>query len=80
MPNYFVIENNVITNVVVSETKEIIENILNTEIMEDDGIMSIGWTRTDNNWIPPYPSDEKEYILDTSINRWVLKNPIIIEE
>lgn len=80
MPNYFVIESNVITNVVVSETKKIIEDILNTEIMEDDGVMGMGWSRTENGWIPPYPSDGKEYILDSSINKWVLKNPVIIEE
>ena len=80
MPNYFVIENNVITNLVVSETKKIIEDILNAEIMEDDGVMGIGWNRTENGWVPPYPSDGKEYVLDTLTNRWVLKNPVIIEE
>lgn len=80
MPIYFVIENNTITNVVISETKKIIEDILNTEIIEDDGIMGIGWNRTENGWIPPYPTDGKEYILDTSTDKWVLKNPVIIEE
>ena len=80
MLKWFIINDNVIIDIIVSDTKEFLEDVFKTEVIPNDGIMGIGWTRTENGWIPPYPTDGKEYILDSTFNRWVLKNPVIIEE
>ena len=80
MTNWFIINNNVITDVLVSDTKELLEGLYpDTEIIEDNKYAGIGWFRTELGWRYPYPEDGNEYIWNDDVKGWDLLNPIIEE-
>ena len=70
MPNWLIIENNSIINAIVADSKEYVEETFNAEVMADDGIKGIGWTRATGIWQAPYPSDGLEYIWNSESNSW----------
>jgi hypothetical protein len=66
MANYAIIENDVVTNVIVAESKEIAEEVTGAEAIETAGQPWTGWTRVDGEWIDPTPVVEVvEEVSDT---------------
>ena len=55
MANYAIIENDVVTNVIVAESKEIAEEVTGLEAIETTGQPWVGWTRVDGEFIDPTP-------------------------
>jgi hypothetical protein len=51
--NIAIIENDLVTNVIVAETLEIAEQVTGKECIECDGSFWIGWTRNGDDWIAP---------------------------
>jgi hypothetical protein len=80
MTNWFIVNNDAITDVLVSDTKEFLEEIYpDAEIIEDNGYSGIGWIRTELGWRSVYPQDGNEYTWNDIIKGWELVNPIIEE-
>jgi hypothetical protein len=80
MTNWFVVENNTITNVLVSDSKEFLEEQNpDAEIIEHNEYAGIGWIRTELGWRSIYPEDGNEYTWNDEIKGWELVNPIIEE-
>ena len=72
MPNWFIIKDNIIIDVVVADSQEYVEQTFSAEVLPDDGIKGIGWTRATGVWQAPYPSDGLEYVWDSESNSWTL--------
>jgi hypothetical protein len=53
MPNYAIIENDKVINVIVCDNKETAEQLTNSECLETEGEPWIGWTRVDGVWENP---------------------------
>lgn len=55
MANYAVIENNIVTNVIVADTKEVAEQATGSTCVEytDENPAGIGWTYDDVKFIEP---------------------------
>ena len=51
--NYAVMSGNTVVNVIVANSKEIAEQVTNTECVECDGTFGIGWNRNGTEWIAP---------------------------
>ena len=51
--NIAIIENDLVTNVIVAETLEIAEEATGKECLECDGSFWIGWTRSGEDWVAP---------------------------
>lgn len=79
MPNWLIIQNDIIVDAIVSDSQEYVEQTFSAEVLPDDGIKGIGWTRTSGTWQAPYPTDGLEYTWDSEINCWVLV-PLTIPE
>jgi len=61
MPNFAVIENDEIVNVIVAENQALAEQVTETECLEienEPGSPGIGWKRVKNKWINPNISIE----------------------
>ena len=80
MSNWFIINNNTIIDVIIADSQEYVEQAFLLEVLPDDGIKSIGWTRSSGMWQSPYPTDGLEYNWDNTIQSWIPVNPVIIEE
>ena len=72
MPNYLVIKNNKVIDALVADSKEYLEQIFTDEIIEDDGIVGIGWERKPEGWIAPYPKDGLAYTWNQELLVWEL--------
>jgi hypothetical protein len=56
MPNYLIIENNIVINMIIADSKEIAELATGLEVIESvSELPSIGYTRSNGSWIPPQP-------------------------
>lgn len=56
MPNYLVIENNKVVNLIIADSREIAEEATGLEIIESvESLPSIGYTKFNGSWIPPQP-------------------------
>lgn len=56
MPNYAIYENNKIENIVVADSKEIVEDLYGKNAIEAIGKISIGWIlHEDGTWRSPRP-------------------------
>jgi len=51
--NFAVIENKIVTNVIVAESLEIAQEVTGKECIETDGSFWIGWTRSGDTWVKP---------------------------
>jgi hypothetical protein len=58
MANYVIIENDIVTNVIVADSKEIAEEVAGTEALETTGQPWTGWQRIDGEWVDPTPVAE----------------------
>jgi hypothetical protein len=73
MTNWHIIENDSIIDSIIADSKEIVESIYpNSIIVEDDGIMGVGWAKENDLWKAPLPSDELEYSWNEEEKRWEL--------
>lgn len=79
MPNWLIIQNDTIVDAIVSDSQEYVEQTFSAEVLPDDGIKGIGWTRTSGAWQAPYPTDGLEYTWDLEFNNWV-PVPLTISE
>jgi hypothetical protein len=66
MANFAIIENDIVTNVIVAESKEIAEEVTGLEALETAGQPWTGWQRVEGEWIDPFkPVEVIEEELDT---------------
>jgi hypothetical protein len=66
MANYAIVENDVVINVIVADSKEIAEDVTGAEALEITGQPWIGWQRVDGEWVDPFkPVEVIEVISDT---------------
>ena len=64
MKNFAVIENEMITNVIIAENLTQAKKFTGSECVETDGSFWIGWTRIDDAWVAPV-LPEPEVVDDT---------------
>jgi len=55
MANYAIYKDTVITNVVLAESKEIVETLTGMNAIETEGSPWIGWTLVNDEWVDPTP-------------------------
>jgi len=55
MTNYAIYKDTVITNVVLAESKEIVETLTGMNAIETEGSPWIGWTLVNDEWVDPTP-------------------------
>lgn len=72
---WLVVKDDTIVDIIVADSKEYVEETFSTEVLPNDGIKGVGWTRSSGSWQAPYPTDGLEYIWDDQIKRWRLKPP-----
>jgi hypothetical protein len=54
MPNYLIIENDTVINVIVADTAEIAAEVTGKEVIESiNSTPWIGWTRSGDTWTEP---------------------------
>ena len=80
MPNWFVIKDNTIVDVIVADTKEYVEDLFLSEVIEDDGIKGIGWILTPDGWRAPYPAGGIQYTWNSELNIWIPESPTMPED
>lgn len=51
--NIAIIENELVTNVIVADTLDIAKEVTGKECVECDGSFWIGWNRKGKTWTPP---------------------------
>jgi len=59
MANYAIYKDTVITNVVLAESKEIVETLTGMNAIETEGSPWIGWTLVNDEWVDPTPIVEE---------------------
>lgn len=70
MSNWAIVKDNIVIDMIVSDSKEYVENNFDAEILEDDGYIGIGWTNIDGSWKAPYPADGLTYTWNDETKRW----------
>lgn len=58
MPNFAVIKDNKVVNVIVAEDAEIARIVTGAEVIETNGEIWLDWTRVDNVWQAPVVVEE----------------------
>lgn len=59
MPNYLVIEDNKVINVIVADTAEIAAEVTGKEVVESTSSEPwLNWTRSGDTWTAPEPVEE----------------------
>ena len=73
MKNWNIIENDSVIDSIVADSIEIVQEIYpNSTVVEDDGVIGVGWIKQNDSWIAPYPTDELEYTWNEEEKRWDL--------
>jgi len=72
MPNYAIIENNKITNVIVADSKEIAIEVTGKEVLETTGQPWIDWTLSGNTWLEPV----EEEMIDAELVQSEIEAPV----
>jgi hypothetical protein len=75
--NWLIIENNLVINSIVADSKSIVEEFYpGKTIIEDNGIIGVGWENFDGVWKSPRPIDDRfEYEWNVETNCWVHEVP-----
>lgn len=60
--NYAIIKDNKVINVIVSDSKEIAEEVTGLEAVETTGQPWIDWARIDGQWVEPQPIIDVEEV------------------
>ena len=75
MANWHIVDNDVIINSIVADSKEFAESLFpDYLVVEDDGVIGIGWTKESGEWKAAYPTDGKVYFWSEEVRRWELEN------
>ena len=72
MPNYAVITENKVTNVIVADTEEIAIEVTGQEVFETTGEPWINWTRLGNTWSAPV----EEEVIDAELVQPEIEAPV----
>jgi hypothetical protein len=76
MTSWIIIKDNVVIDAVVADLKIYVENVFSgSTVMEDNGIIGIGWEKTNGIWKSPYPTDGNTYSWNSTTNSWNLDMP-----
>lgn len=70
MPNYAIIQEKTIVNVIVADSQEIAEEVTGLTAIETDGAPWLGWTYHNDSWIPPMPETGGPWIWNEEIQSW----------
>jgi hypothetical protein len=70
MTNWLIIQDNVVVNAIVADSKEYVEENFDGTIIEDNGTIGVGWTDIDGSWKSPYPTNGLEYIWNEEFKVW----------
>jgi hypothetical protein len=70
MTNWLIIQDNVVVNAIVADSKEYVEENFDGTIIEDNGTIGVGWTDIDGLWKSPYPTNGLEYIWNEEFRVW----------
>jgi hypothetical protein len=75
--NWLIIENNAVVQSIVADSESIVREIYpNKTIIQDDGIIGVGWENFDGVWKSPRPEDNGfEYEWDAESHVWTQKLP-----
>lgn len=75
--NWIIIENNIAVDSIVADSKSIVEELFpGKTIIQDDGIIGVGWKNFDGVWKSPRPEDNGfEYEWDDESHTWTQKLP-----
>jgi hypothetical protein len=77
---WLIVENNKIINHIVAESEEIAKELFpNNDILEDDGVIGIGWEKIDNVWKSKYPDDGLDYVWNSESKKWEENSPLITD-
>lgn len=73
MANWAIINNNVVINIIVADTKEIAEQATQATAIEYDANRPVArdWYLENGIWYAPKPTDDKNYKWDESMLSWV---------
>jgi hypothetical protein len=73
MTNWHIIENNSVIDSIIADSKEIVEELYpGLIILEDDGVIGVGWTKENDLWKALYPTDGLEYTWSEELHSWTL--------
>jgi len=75
--NWLIIENNAVVQGIVADSESIVRELYpNKTIIQDDGIIGVGWENFDGVWKSPRPEDNGfEYEWDIESRTWTQKLP-----
>ena len=78
--NWLVIENNFVINSIVADSKLIVEELFpGKTIIEDDGVIGVGWQNFNGVWKSPRPEDNGfEYEWNDELHIWTQNLPLNI--
>jgi hypothetical protein len=69
MPNYAIVENDIVQNIVIAESIEDLSHLSDKEIIEVDSTVGILHFRQDGKFYPPKPNDT--YVWYDRTREWV---------
>jgi hypothetical protein len=62
MPEFAIVSNDAVVNVIVAISKESAEEVTGLEVVESfEGKPGVGWSRVNGEWIDPIPTVEPDY-------------------
>jgi hypothetical protein len=75
--NWIIIENNIVVDSIIADSKSIVEELFPGKIIiQDDGIIGVGWKNFDGVWKSPRPEDNGfEYEWNDELHTWTQKLP-----
>lgn len=76
MTSWIIIKDNVVIDAIVADSKTYVQNLFpDSTVVEDDGIVGIGWEKSNGLWKSPYPTDGNTYTWNSITNSWDLDMP-----
>jgi hypothetical protein len=73
MAIWHVVDNDNVINSIIADSKEFVESLYpGLAVVEDDGVIGVGWSKQTGDWIAPYPTDGNEYIWNETDKFWEL--------
>jgi hypothetical protein len=72
MKIWHVVKDNEVIDSLIADPKGQVEAIYpDHEIIEDDGIIGVGWIRIDDSWRLPEPEDDRTWEWNDELKRWI---------
>ena len=73
MKNWIIVENDIVINLIIADTKEIAQEVSGKEAIGDNGYICIGWDRKSGEWKSPQPYNS--WIWDSNLKNWEPPTP-----